>query len=87
MNVHLAFITMMSDKKSMKNESACIKYKSHIVQTAGNEQTPAKSVFIHIFVYWSGDILFVSKNEHNSGSWYSSSNLKTELYVSPLKIR
>lgn len=52
----------------MKKGSACIKYKSHIVQIAGNEQTPAKSVFIHVLVYWSGDILFVSKKEHNSGS-------------------
>jgi len=62
-------MTMISDRNNMKNGSACMKYRSHIVQTAGNEQTPANSVFIHTFVYWSGDILFVSKNEHNSGSW------------------
>lgn len=53
----------------MKNGSACIKYKSHIVQTAGSEHTPANKVVTHPFVYWSGDTLFVSKKEHNSGSW------------------
>jgi len=49
--IYLAFMTMISDKNNMKNGSACIKYRSHIVQTAGNEQTPANSVFIHTFVY------------------------------------
>jgi hypothetical protein len=53
----------------MKNGSTCMKYKSHIVDIAGNEQTPANKVLIHPLVYWSGDTLFVSKKEHNSGSW------------------
>lgn len=35
----------------MKNGSACIKYKSHIVQTAGSEHTPANKVATHPFVY------------------------------------
>lgn len=59
---------MISERNNMKNGSACMKYRSHIVQTAGNEQTPAKRVFTHTFVYWSGDILFVSKKEQSSGS-------------------
>ena len=46
----------------------CIKYKSHIVEMAGKEQPLANKKFIHVFVYKSGDTLFVSKKEHNSGS-------------------
>lgn len=68
-NSYLALITIISERNNIKNGSACIKYKSHIVQTAGNEHTPANKVVTHPFVYWSGDTLFVSKKEHNSGSW------------------
>lgn len=62
-----------------------MKYKSHIAETAGREQTPANNVFIQVLVYWSVNALFVSKNEHSSGSWYNRSSLSAELYASPLK--
>ena len=62
-------MTIMSDRNIIKNGSACIKYKSHIVEMAGKEHTLANKEFIHVFVYRSGDTLFVSKKEHNSGSW------------------